>query len=83
MDFCLVVQYLMLSIQKNVQMVHGAKLYMLNGINECSYGPIILKADVDGCYIKQPSVMGASVDIGGRAAMLCGVIQGEGDSCKS
>ena len=35
------------------------------------------------CYIKQPSVMGASVDIGGRAAMLCGVIQGEGDSCKS
>lgn len=56
---------------------------MLNGINECSYGPIILKADVDGCYIKQPHVMGAPVDIGGRAAMLCGVIQGEGDSCKS
>jgi len=56
---------------------------MLNGINECSYGPIILKACVDGCYIKQPRVMGASVNIGGRAAMLCGVIQGEGDSCKS
>ena len=49
------------------------------------YGPIILKAYVDGCYIKQPRVMGASVNIGGRAAMLCGVIQGEshGDRCKS
>lgn len=64
-------------------MIDGAKLYVLSEINECSHDPIILKAYVDGCYIGQPRVTDTSENIRGRAAMLCGTIQGEGDSCKS
>ena len=64
-------------------MIDGAKLYVLSEINECSHDPIILKAYVDGCYIGEPRVRDASENIRGSAAMSCGVIQGEGGSCKS
>lgn len=35
---------------------------------------------LDVCYVKQPSVGGSLVKVGGRAAAVCGVMQGNGDS---
>ena len=63
-------------------MVDGAKICLLNGINECWYDPIILESYANICYMKHLGG-GALVRAGGRALALRGMMQGKGDRCRS